>query len=57
MPEDSNIWEKEGIIEPKKRLEDFLEKINAKQKKVIAFKAGNHIRNKAMFEKIARTRV
>lgn len=52
MSEDPNNWEKEGIIEPKKRLEDFLENINAKQKKVIAFKAGNHIRNKAMFEKL-----
>ena len=52
MPCDSNIWEKEGIIEPKKRLEEFLENNNAKQKKIKVFKAGNHIRNKEMFEKI-----
>ena len=54
MPEDPNVWEKAGIIEPKQRLEEFLKKHNTKtkQKKVIAFKAGNHIRNMAMFEKI-----
>lgn len=52
MPDNSNAWEKEGIIEPKKRLENFLQKINAKQSKVIVFKSGNHIRNMAMFEKI-----
>ena len=37
MPENSEIWEKEGIIEPKKRLEEFLEKHNAKQRKVTVF--------------------
>ena len=52
MPENPNIWEKEGIIESKKRLEEFMTNNNAIQKKVNVFKAGNHIRNKAMFEKL-----
>ena len=54
MPENPEVWEKEGIIEPKKRLEDFLKKIGATQKKVTVFKAGNHIRNKCMFEKLVK---
>ena len=52
MPENPNIWEKEGIIDPKKRLEDFLKNHNSAQTKITVFKAGNHIRNKQMFEKL-----
>jgi len=52
MKENSVFWETEGIIEPKKRLETFLKKHSDHQKTVNVFKAGNHIRNSAMFDKI-----
>jgi len=52
MPENPAIWEKEGIIKPKKRLEKFLNIFSNNQKKIKVFKAGNHIRNKEMFNKL-----
>jgi len=52
MSSNSDIWLKEGIIEPKERLEKFLDKFSENQKKINIFKSTQHVRNKVMFEKI-----
>lgn len=45
-----NCWLQTGIIEPKQRLELFLQQIpRAVQQKVVSFKCGNHMRVPALF--------